>query len=514
MTIRAANISGASLDPAPEVLRTLDLQPGRPYDRPALEARITAYEESLRQRGYYEARVRESAVTSEDGRTVSLTVTVSAGPHVRLVFAGDPLPGGDADDLVPIRAERSVDRDLLEDASLAIENRLRDEGYRSAQAPHSRRQEGAELILTFTVARGLQHRVQSVEVRGEKGVDRAAIAPLLQIKPGEPFVESRVGLVSAAITELYRVRGYAQAAVKADVQVLPEAADASARYRPVAIVFAIDEGAPTVVSGVEVQGSKAIPAETVKSSLALIAGRPFYRPQLTVDRDAIDRAYRSQGFQSVSVISQLAFANDQREVAITWMVREGEQVTIDRVLINGNDRISTGLIERELTIRRGSPMSDEALIESQRRLAELGLFRRVRITELPRTGSLTRDVLVDVEEADTTTIDYGGGLEVGRIRESENGEAVDALDVGFRTFFGISRRNLWGKNRSVTLFGRVTLRQDRADDTGNRKAMGSTTTAACSPSANRAPSGPPATRSSAPSSISRGAPVTRSTARA
>ena len=39
------------------------------------------------------------------------------------------------------------------------------------------------------------------------------------------------------------------------------------------------------------------------------------------------------------------------------------------------------------------------MIESQRRLAELGLFRRVRITELPRTGSLTRDVLVDLEEA-------------------------------------------------------------------------------------------------------------------
>ena len=45
-------------------------------------------------------------------------------------------------------------------------------------------------------------------------------------------------------------------------------------------------------------------------------------------------------------------------------------------------------------------MSDDAMIESQRRLAALGLFRRVRITELPRTGSLTRDVLVDLEEAD------------------------------------------------------------------------------------------------------------------
>ncbi len=110
-------------------------------------------------------------------------------------------------------------------------------------------------------------------------------------------------------------------------------------------------------------------------------------------------------------------------------------------------------------------MSDDALIDSQRRLAELGLFRRVRITELPRTGSLTRDVLVDVEESDTTTVDYGGGLEVGRRQEAsgEGAATEENLDVGLRTFFSISRRNLWGKNRSVTLFGRVTLRQDAPD---------------------------------------------------
>jgi outer membrane protein insertion porin family len=105
------------------------------------------------------------------------------------------------------------------------------------------------------------------------------------------------------------------------------------------------------------------------------------------------------------------------------------------------------------------------MIDSQRRLAELGLFRRVRITELPRTGSLTRDILVDLEEAATTTVDYGGGFELSGIGErAEDGEAVDAIDFGPRGFLGISRRNLWGKNRSVTLFGRVTLRRDSPDD--------------------------------------------------
>ena len=311
-------------------------------------------------------------------------------------------------------------------------------------------------MLTFTIARGPLHRVESVDTAGSEALDRAAIAPLLQIKPGEPFVEARVGAIAAAITELYRVRGFAQVEVTPNIQVLPAATALNVAYRPVAIRFEIVEGPQTLVTAVEIAGSQA--AALVKSQLALLEGRPFYRPQLAVDRDIIERTYRGQGFQNVSVISQLAFANNQRQVAITWTIREGEQITIDRVLINGNSRISTELIERELTIQRGSPMNEDAMLESQRRLAELGLFRRVRITALPRTGSLTRDVLVDLEEADTTTLDYGGGFEVSGIGErDEDGSAVDALDFGPRGFIGISRRNLWGKNRSVTLFGRVTL---------------------------------------------------------
>ena len=294
---------------------------------------------------------------------------------------------------------------------------------------------------------------------------------MLQIKAGDPFVEARVGLIGAAITELYRVRGFAQAVVKPNIQVLPPATVDNVTYRPVAIRFEVQEGPQTIVSGVEVAGTAAIPADQLRAMMALQGGKPFYRPQLSIDRDTLERAYRNQGFQGVSVISQLAFANDQQLVAITWTVREGEQIKVDRVLINGNSRISTQLIRRELAIHPGDPMSDEALIESQRRLAALGLFRRVRITELPRTGSLTRDVLIDVEETETTTIDYGGGFEVGRIAATadDGSGATDELDFGPRGFFAISRRNLWGKNRSVTLFGRVTLRR-KADDPANPAA--------------------------------------------
>jgi len=466
LVVGRVTVTGAPLDSESSVGAELRLVAGRPFDQVSLDGRIAGYEESLRERGYYQARVRVSHVPAPDGRSVNVTVAVEPGPRVNLVVTGDELPDGDdLEDLVPIRAERSVDQDLLDDASIGIENALRARGYRNARAPYSRNEVAGELTLTFAIARGPLHRIESVVTAGNRRVTALDLAPLLQIKAGDPFVESRVGLVSAAMTELYRVRGFAQATVIPNVQVLPEAQDDGVSFRPVAIRYDIEEGPQTIVTGVEFSGNTTIAAAALMDQMALQGGKPFYRPQLSVDRDTIERAFRNQGFQGVSVISQLSFASDQQFVALAWTIREGEQVTVDRVLINGNVRISTALIERELTIRSGSPMSDDAMIESQRRLASLGLFRRVRISELPRTGSLRHDVLVDLEEAETTTIDYGGGLEVSGIGErAEDGSgAEDRIDIGPRGFFSISRRNLWGKNRSVTLFGRVTLRRDAED---------------------------------------------------
>jgi outer membrane protein insertion porin family len=461
ITIGSAEVTGAPLEPHAEVLRALGLFAGRPFDQVAIDERLSAYEESLHERGYYQARVRESHVLAAGGRSMAVTLSVEPGPHVSLIFAGDPMPEGNRETLVPIHAERAVDQDLLEDASLAIENALRGQGYRDARAPYSRVQKAGELIITFTVARGRLHRLESIDTAGNQKISHADLLPLLQLKSGEPFVESRVGLVAAAITESYRVRGFTQAAVKPNIQVLPEAQGLNVIFRPVSVRFEIQEGPQTILSGVEFEGNTTIPAAPLLAQMGLQGGKPFYRPQMSVDRDSIERAFRNQGFQNVTVNSQLAFASDQQLVTLTWNIREGDQIKIDRVLITGNSRVATDLIRRELTIQSGTAISEDAMLESQRRLAELGLFRRVRITELPRTGSLTRDVLIEVQEADTTTIDYGGGIEVSGIggRADDGSGATDKIDIGPRGFFSISRRNLWGKNRSVTLFGRVTVRQ-------------------------------------------------------
>ena len=76
-------------------------------------------------------------------------------------------------------------------------------------------------------------------------------------------------------------------------------------------------------------------------------------------------------------------------------------------------QVSTATIRREITLVPGQPLSRDRLAESRRRLGALGLFRRIRITEISHGSDTRRDVLVTVEEVPATTLGYGGGFEAG-----------------------------------------------------------------------------------------------------
>jgi outer membrane protein insertion porin family len=464
-TIGNVVVRGDARDVPGEVISELRLERGRPFDRPAIDARITAFEDRLRDLGFYEAQVEVTPTFVPIGAVADLVVDVERGPRVRVVFAGDPLPENRREALVPIREERSVDLDLLEDASRNIETFLRQQGYRAADAPYVREEKAGEMVLTFTVTRGPLHRLASIDVTGNSAIARADIQPLLALQPGEPFSDSRVATVAAAVAELYRVRGFAGVVVKPDILVMSPQNAEGEQVRPVTVRLVIAEGPQTAVGDVTIIGAEELTETRIRPLVALTSGKPFYRPQLDADRDAIERLYQNEGFQAARVDADTTLRDDGRRLDVQWTIHEGARAIIDRILVSGNTRTSADLIRQEVVLKPGAALGDEAVIESQRRLATLGLFRRVRIVELPHGASATRDVLIEVEEAPPTTIAYGGGLESGtQVRTSaDSGQAEDRIYFAPRAFFQVVRRNLWGKNRSISLFSRISLRPTDPD---------------------------------------------------
>ena len=469
--IGTITVTGPPTVPEAEFLNQLGLKTGGPYERDALDARIERYVAERRRRGFYEDKVVSEADLTDADRVANLVLTVAPGPHVRVVFAGDPLPSDRRAEFLSVEREGSVDEDLLEDAQNRIEEYLRAQGYRDAAAPHRREEANGELVITFDVKRGPQYRLAAAPaISGTAAVPPADFEPGLQLRDGVAFSSARLQADVALIENLYHARGFALATVQPNVLTAP-AADPGAPV-PVTVSLAVIEGVRTVVEGVSFTGNAAMDEPALRARVGLQIGGPYVPAQLTADRDALQLAYLDLGYENATVEAPPpVFSADRTRVSVVFSIREGPQIFVDHVLIVGNARTSTATIEHELQVKPGDRFNLAAITESRRRLTLLGLFRRVDIQELRHGEENTRDLLVTVEEAPPTTIGLGGGVEFrSRVVQAANSTtAVDQLELAPRASFQIGRRNLFGKNRSADLFSSVSL---HPEDTGQSNGTG------------------------------------------
>jgi outer membrane protein insertion porin family len=455
--IGTVDIVGTPDVPRAELLSRLHAAPGAAYERDALAAAIVRHIERLRKRGYYEAKLTPSVALVDGDRVANLTLNVVRGPHVRVVFVGDPLAANQRAELVPIETEGSADEDLLEDSSNRIEEYLRGQGYRDAAAPHARVESNGELLVTFTVTKGRQYRVEHVVVTGNTSIPLAELEPNLRLRDGQPFSDARLDRDLSVIEALYHRRGFAAAKAQPSVQPRPAAAADLSAPVPVVVEIAVREGARTVVGTVELRGNRSVPAATLRPAVGLQTGQPYTDAQLASASEALQQQYANLGYQNATVDVSPGFNADFTRADPVLTVHEGPRLFVDHVLIVGNVRTATSTIEHELQFKPGDPLGVGAVTESQRRLASLGLFRSTRITQLAHGGEDARDVLVRVEEAPATTIGYGAGGEVLQVLVQNNGVAVRKLEFAPRASFQVGRRNLFGKNRSVNLFTSLAL---------------------------------------------------------
>jgi len=460
-------VGGDSPVPAAEVLDALNVSAGAPYRRRAIEDALREVAERLRTRRYYEAAA--SHFPTGDAEVVDLTITVDAGPIFEIVVTGDPLPPGGVDQWVPIRRENSADEDLLEDSAFRIRTALQREGYWRARVEARRAEQpgGDRMVVTVDVSQGRRYRLREVTIGGNTFIATPDALALLALRPGEPFREDEVEARVQALVSAYAVAGYA-----VSVDVIPEEVTSK---RPdldgeVVVHLTINEGPARTVGDILVVGATQIEEKAVRKAIQSRTGEPLRDVQVRADRNNVEALYRNAGFQSATVT--VVLSGGPRYNA-TFTINEGRQTIVDHVIVAGNSRVSTATILGQVTLRPDQPLGQAARAESQRRLNDLAIFRRVSITQGPDIAGDGRvDVVVHVEESSATTIGYGGGIEFGRTPRTVEGGVEDRFEFAPRGFFEVGRRNLFGGNRSVNLFSRVSLRPRNEPDDPARDGKG------------------------------------------
>ncbi len=467
-------VTVTGLPPAEQAgaLAALGLDAGLPYDRGEVEQRIRRYTTRLRTDGYYEAVVRTTPVPGQAAATIDLTVDVTRGPLVVLTFEGDPLPEAVRRELVPVREEASVDEDLLEDSRSRITTWLQERGYWRARVAYSRRQTETGLEVVFTIARGRLYRVRALVLGGAEALPEATLRERLAIEGGDAFAPSVLAAGIASITQLYQNSGFPAARVE---QALVDVSAPSLSLDDpgaVEIRLRVAEGTRATVSSITFEGVQALDQATLQSVLTIAPGQPFSSSAVVASREAVLRRYLDEGYRQAQIEARLDSGETPGAIAVTFVLAEGRQTIVDRILVVGNGRTSEDTIRRELRIVSGQPFGLSRVFESQRRLTALGLFRSVRIVDVGQANDDSHDVIITVEEAPVTTVGYGAGLQGGqRLRTVEDGAVAEQFEFAARGFFEAGRRNLWGKNRAVSLFLRASVRP--RDNPGDPERDGS-----------------------------------------
>ncbi len=451
--IREVTFQGAPASSIAAVRAALPLAAGAPYEPLAIRETLDRLVSAARASGHLEARADALPTLTDDGAGVDLVISFTRGPLVSVGWRGDPLPARLQAEFVPIGREGTADQDLIEDAQQRIRDYFRAQGYRDAMVETDRRETGDRLTIEFTIRKGNVYRVADVVIAGATALPETEVRSIVRIAVGDVFVTARLDEAIAALRRHYRLRGFADVEVTAEQRL-------AGRERgnpdvPLVVAITIDEGVRTLVGGIAIEGADAVPLDTLQAALGAARGSPFYPSLIERDRDRLRSVYGDLGYRLARVDADVSFSTDRSLAEIRYLVVEGPQILVDHVLIVGNRRISEATIRRDVTLEPGQPLGDAAVEATQQRLASLGLFRRVTIAELPHGRAHLRDVVITVEEAPSTAVGFGGGVEFQKVETSE---------FAPRGFFEISRRNLWGKNRTVSFFSRVSLRRHGADD--------------------------------------------------
>ena len=111
-------------------------------------------------------------------------------------------------------------------------------------------------------------------------------------------------------------------------------------------------------------------------------------------------------------------------------------------------------MNRELLIHDGEPISQSAVLESQRRLYDLGIFNQVQITPQEQPASDTeKTLLVGLEESRRWILGYGGGFEVQKLGSNQpQGQYKESP----RLSLNLTRLDVGGRGQTFSMGGRLS----------------------------------------------------------
>ena len=426
--------------------------------------RTSEWLQRLRKKYQKQSRVMAQVSIAEQqylpaSNAVDFTFQIDPGPVVAIYADGYHISRGVMKREVPVFEENAVDDDLLNEGKRNLLDYLQTRGHFDASVTMEKKVDEKTMQVIYHIDPGPLHRLILVDITGNKNfMDTKALLARMEIQPATRFVNhgrySGILLKSdvATIESLYRTNGYRDVKIQTKVDDNYRGTD-----NDLAVHIHIDEGPQTRVSELHIVGNQKIAVKEFPE-LTTQAGQAYSEQALANDRERILNFYFDHGFPNAALdITTKPSTTEANREEVTYTIAEGERFMVNRVMVAGTDHTRDYVLQREVQVHEGEPLSQRDLLDTQTRLYDLGIFSQVdTAVQNPEGTDPQKNVLVQVDEAKRYTFTYDGGLEFQTSQPGNNKAGVSP-----RVGFDVTRLNVGGRNQTLTFQSHVGRLQQR-----------------------------------------------------
>ena len=247
------------------------------------------------------------------------------------------------------------------------------------------------------------------------------------------FIEEKYEEDKQLIIDKYNELGYRDAQIVID-SITPF------DDRTVNVYMRIEEGNKYYLRNIDWVGNTVYNSNYLAAKLMMKKGdvynQKLLNERLSQDEDAIGNDYYNQGYVFYNLDPvEVNIVGDS--IDLEMRIMEGPQATINKVTINGNDRLYDNIVRRELRTKPGDLFNRSALERSFREIAQMGHFNPENIQPdvRPNSDNGTVDINWQLESKANDQIEFSAGW-------GQTG-VIGKLSLKFTNF---SMANLFRKN--------------------------------------------------------------------
>ena len=209
------------------------------------------------------------------------------------------------------------------------------------------------------------------------------------------------------IIDKYNEHGYRDAVILEDSVV-------NYNDKRVDVYIKVDEGDKYYLRDISFVGNTKYPTEQLNFLLGMKPGDVYNQKKLgerlQSDEDAVSNLYFNNGYLFFNA-DPVEVDVDNDSISLEIRIQEGPQASINKIIINGNDRLYEDIVRRELRTKPGMLFSREDLMRSVREIAQMGHFDPENLVPqpIPDAENGTVDIQYNLVSKANDQIEFSAG---------------------------------------------------------------------------------------------------------